>query len=241
MSFVAGVRMANRNNYDLIIAPNNSSSDAITAALISARNKISSYRKHRLPAFPHSPQRRKPRRFRHAAYRPLDILVDMGFELNELNHNLEFSVEEKEQSAAICSKFQGKAITIAFFRGARGKKLLKPEQWERILSIFEDTIDKKIEWVEILSPDIRHSLREDTRTFETPSMRVLGSVLLNFDAFICCDTGPLHLADAAGASCIGLYGHTNTKVYGLLGENCYMVEDISRVEVEQINQQLQLY
>jgi ADP-heptose:LPS heptosyltransferase len=39
------------------------------------------------------------------------------------------------------------------------------------------------------------------------------------DAFVACDTGPLHIASALGVRCIGLFGPTSPEVFGARGVN----------------------
>lgn len=60
------------------------------------------------------------------------------------------------------------------------------------------------------------------------------------DGFICCDTGPLHLADAAGANCIGLYTHTSIERYGLLGSNTVNVDGLDNLDAAQILKSLEV-
>jgi ADP-heptose:LPS heptosyltransferase len=48
---------------------------------------------------------------------------------------------------------------------------------------------------------------------------------------MCADTGPLHLADAAGAACIGLFTNTNIEHYGCLNDRSVNVTDIKNFDV----------
>jgi ADP-heptose:LPS heptosyltransferase len=66
-------------------------------------------------------------------------------------------------------------------------------------------------------------------------------VLKHLDTFICCDTGPLNLADAARSSCIGLYSHTNSNSFGVIGENTINVADIENLDAQAIGKQLNLF
>jgi ADP-heptose:LPS heptosyltransferase len=232
------INTANQAMYDLILVPNASGNDAVSASLINSRNKVAAYKKSRQVAFPNAVKVKHPLSRKHAACKPLTMFESLGHDLGEIDHKLEFSKEEAAQGKSISQGYRSGALTLAFFRGARGKKLLAKHQWETILTKFEKSSIDKITWVEILSPDVPSSLRADIKTYATPDLRLLGSVLKNFDGFICCDTGPLHLADAAGAKCIGLYSHTNSKTYGLLGKECFVVNDIEKIEIEAIIQKL---
>ena len=98
-----------------------------------------------------------------------------------------------------------------------GNKLLSESDWKANLAKFEEKAERPIEWIEILSPDITKPLIGGMKTFESKNMRHLASFLKHTDAFLSCDTGPLHLADAAGVNCIGIFNKTDPKVYGVLG------------------------
>ena len=221
------IKELNKLQLDLILAPTCSASDSITAAMVNSKNKASSYNKKRILAFPHSVD--VPRKKAHAAYGGLPLLEQLGHQLaTPINHNLAFSQDEIAEAKSLSHQYikDENILNITFFRGARGLKALPPQTWENILSKFEKDLDKKINWIEILSPDITTPLRENNATFETKNIRLLGAFLSNFDGFICCDTGPLHLADASEVKCIGLYTHTDIEVFGLLGEKCTHITDI---------------
>jgi ADP-heptose:LPS heptosyltransferase len=130
--------------------------------------------------------------------------------------------------------YQGNKLCIAYFRGARGDKRLSDATWLSILNKFESDSNYNIQWIEILSPDIVVPLKDGILTFSSNDMRHLASCLKNMDAFICCDTGPLHLADAAGVNCIGLFNKTNPIVFGVLGNNSINVEDIVNFDAREI-------
>ncbi|MEH6454410.1 MAG: lipopolysaccharide heptosyltransferase family protein, partial [Psychromonas sp.] len=197
------IKKLNTVKYDLILAPNCCASDSITTAMIASKNKVSAYNERRVWAFPHAQHVTSSRE--HAAHSSLAILESLGHQLcYPLNHNLPFSEDEIEQGANLSREYKTEedSVDMVFFRGARGVKLLSEEVWETLLLKFESGTDKKINWIEVLSPDIKEPLRDNIKTFVTSNMRVLGTFLKTFDGFICCDTGPLHLADAADVKCI---------------------------------------
>jgi ADP-heptose:LPS heptosyltransferase len=241
LKWLKAIEHLNQVKYDLILAPNCCASDATTAAMIAAKNKVSSYKERRILAFPHSLKISLCRP--HAAYGCLSLLEALGHPLDKpLNHNLAFSNDELSQGIIASRKYttQDDSIDLVFFRGARGAKHLPPAIWEAILKKFEAGIDKKINWIEVLSPDVNETLRKNTAIFETKNLRLLGAFLRNFDGFICCDTGPLHLADASGVPCVGLYTHTTPGSFGLLGEKSVHVTDINNFNASEVVRKLGL-
>ncbi|AZL86514.1 lipopolysaccharide heptosyltransferase family protein [Aliivibrio salmonicida] len=232
-----------KNHYDLVILPNSSSGDTINAALVNATNKVSAYDSKREFIFTH-PLIIKDG-YKHAALGPLSLLKTMGHKIDVVtnSHHLVYTAQEKKSAMAIAQKLikdDSQFVTMAFFRGARGSKQLSNECWSRILERFDDAMSNTIQWVEILSPDIESPLREEYDVYQSSNLRELGLVLANLSGFICCDTGPLHLADAAGAKCIGLYTHTNIENFGVLGEKSVNITNIDNFNALSICRSLNL-
>jgi len=224
-----------RNRYDLVLLPYASVGDSMMAALMNAKNKVAEYNPQRNLASPHSnpPVNRHP----HAALESLDVLVGMGMTVTPpYDHTMAFSEQEAQQGQAVAAELRGthQGQTMAYFRGARGEKQLDEATWQTIVDKFDQASNNTIQWVEVLSPDISAPLKEGRKTFQSKDMRHLAAVLKELDGFICCDTGPLHLADAAGAKCIGLFTHTNITRYGLLGENCVDVDGLENLDAAQV-------
>ena len=243
--FLKMMKELRKITYDMIVLPRTSAGDTIITAMLAGRNKVSGYHCRRKFVCVHSTYMEQRRN--HAALKPLSVLEGLGNTLVEpLSHHLQFSKVEldKGQQASQALRNNQECLTIAYFRGARGNKLLSQETWLTILSKFEAATKQKIQWVEILSPDITSPLKVGIKTFKTGDMRHLAAVLKHLDAFICCDTGPLHLADAAGASCIGLYTHTNPNTFGVIGEKSINVVDIENLDtqaIQAIGQKLNLF
>jgi len=228
--------------YDMILLPNTSSGDTIITAMLDGRNKVSSYHpKHNLIC-KHSTYMEHRRD--HAALGTLSVLEGLGHTLVEpLLHTLAFTQEELDKGRQVSQALRNnqKRLTMAYFRGARGDKLLSEQTWLSILSKFEIATNQQVQWIEILCSDITHPVKAGVKTFKTSDLRHLAAVLKHVDAFICCDTGPLHLADAAGVSCIGLYSHTNPKSFGVIGDNTINIVDIDNLDAKVIGQKLNLF
>lgn len=234
LKFRREMRKQKKNHYDLIITPNSSVEDAMMASMLTARYKVGPHNELRLPAYTHTFRKNDDRE--HAALDSLFLIEAMGNTIHEpISHHIEFSADELQQGTKDkLEVYSGNELTIAYFRGARGKKELSELTWRTLLKKFEDAYDKPIKWIEILSPDITEPLNADITTYSNKNMRVLASFLKNVDAFICCDTGPLHLADAAGVNCIGLYNKTSPEKFGVLGEHCVNVTDIDNIDTKNI-------
>lgn len=55
-------------------------------------------------------------------------------------------------------------------------------------------------------------------------LRKLAAFMANLDAFICGDTGPMHLASASGVPTIALFKTTTPTLYGTLKESDLSLE-----------------
>lgn len=228
LSMLFGLR---KTIYDLILMPNSSATDTCVCAFLSGRNKVSHFDLKRNIALTHSYQ--KDDNLNHMALSSLFLLNKItDCKINAWDHLLDFTSQELSfgQDAYEKTTLEKNKLpvcfSIAYFRGARGDKLLSEAQWNRLLNEIEAQFDKPIHWIEILSPDITSSLKPEVDVFRSADMRHLGAYLNNVSAFICCDTGPLHLADAAGANCIGLFNRTEPSVFGVLGENCINIQGV---------------
>ncbi len=233
------IKEQKHEEYDLALVPFSSIEDVLFISGLNAKNKIGQFNPRRNVAFTHTFEK-NDQEF-HSALSSLYLFSQIGhnFSSSDIDHKLEFSSEEltfAQKKRAELAPEQTKII--AYFRGARGNKLLDETTWTNILNRFAQATDERITWIEILSPDISGPLTMADNTYQNKNMRQLAAVLKEMDAFICCDTGPLHLADAAGAKCIGLYNKTNPEVYGVIGDNCVNVTDIAQFDAQQIFQQI---
>jgi ADP-heptose:LPS heptosyltransferase len=215
--------------YDLLIMPHSSASDTLICAFLNARNKIAFSGPRNQHVFPQSfniidyPQ--------HAALSALALLEALGHSIKGQDHTMVFSNAEDAGGKAVAHGLKANApLCIAYFRGARGNKVIEDSTWFNIRQRFDAARPNAIKWVEILSPDIRSSLIPDTTTFESADLRYLAAVLKHVDAFICADTGPLHLADAAGAACVGLFTATHTDLYGCLNNRSINITDVDGLD-----------
>lgn len=217
--------------FDLLLTPTASVEDTLIASMLTAKNKVASYHQRRDQTFTHTyrPQNGE----KHTALNKLYLIEKITGEHDlPICHHMSFTEQELQQGRfAKEALYQEKSLCVAFFRGARGKKKLSNNEWLNILDKFAAKSGQKIQWIEILSPDITEPLQPGTKVFHSRDMRHLASFLRNVDAFLSCDTGPLHLADAAGANCIGLFNQTNPQVYGVIGETSVNINSIDELDL----------
>lgn len=225
------IQKLKRQTFDIIFSPYSSSEDAAICALVPAYNKIGRASKTKNNAFSHTFESSGEKK--HAALTSLCLLPASA--LRPVNHTIKLSAKELIAGRNDFNQIQSskKTIHIAYFRGARGSKLLPESYWLKLIERVEFELKDEIEWVEILSPDIPKPLIGKVNTFFTPNIRHLASFLTNVDTFICCDTGPLHLADAANVRCIGLYNKTDMITFGLLNDRSVCISDIDGFDVKQ--------
>lgn len=211
--------------FDLLFMPHPSSTDIIIGGLIHARNKVSFADPKTSKVYPHAIK--APQASPHAALTPL-ALIDTAVCSPTVNHLMTFTSEELEQARKEVAQIRGThKRCIAYFRGARGNKVIGDQDWLSLRDKFDAATHEPIVWVEILSPDITAPLVAGTATWQSNDFRQLGAFLAACDLFLCGDTGPLHLADAAGARCIGLFTATSPEHYGCLGKRCLNITQLN--------------
>lgn len=214
--FLKLMKSLKRRSVDLVLVPYSSAEDSFIASVLPAKNKVSSDSENRNVCFTHT--FKDDLESSHMAFNKTFIINNLtGEGLVNTCHKLVFS--EREDLFGIrerYSVYDGDKKLVAFFRGARGKKKLSDQQWKNILIKFEKESIEPIKWVEILSDDVNKPLSNESLIYKNNDLRLLASFLKNVDTFVSCDTGPLHLADASGVKCIGLYTHTSLETYGVI-------------------------
>jgi len=233
-TFLGTIRKCRSTVYDLLIMPHSSASDTLIGGLLHAKNKVAFHSERAACVFAHAVD--LPPRSPHAALSALTLLEAFGHTLSEkAEHSMRFSPQEIAHGERIATHLRGAARhCFGYFRGARGNKIIADDHWHEIRAKFDAASASPIQWVEILSPDIREPLIAGTATFASADLRELAAVTRALDLFICGDTGPLHLADAAGARCVGLFTATETKHYGCLGAQTVNVSELEALDARSI-------
>jgi len=233
LKFVKTIHQCRRQPYDLVFMPHPSSTDMIIGGLVRARNKVSFANTKTNRVYPHSIN--APNARAHAALTPLALLEPQTNTRLSVNHLMAFTADETQQAQSSVKQLRGQAaVCIAYFRGARGHKIIADPTWHAICRKFDAATKDAIAWIEILSPDVTEPLVAGTLTWQSADFRKLGAFLAACDFFICGDTGPLHLADAAGARCIGLFSATSPEHYGCMGQGCVNITDVDQIDAKSI-------
>lgn len=68
------------------------------------------------------------------------------------------------------------------------------------------------------------SLRDATKTIESPALELLAGLIAEAGLFVGNDSGVSHLAAAVGAKTLALFGPTNPALWRPLGENVRIVQ-----------------
>ena len=235
-AFLRLIRQQRKVVYDLLLMPHGSATDTIIGGLLHARNKIATWSDEKSSVYRHSIKLDNPSK--HAALTPLALLEAIGGKpLPAMNHLMVLTQAERQTAANEVAAIRGDATyCIAYFRGARGNKIIADESWQLIRQGFDGAAPNAIRWIEILSPDVTQPLQTGTSTWQSADLRQLAAFLSACDLFICGDTGPLHLADAAGARCLGLFTATSPVHYGCLGQTCINVTDLDNIDAASVLQ-----
>ncbi|MFM2480266.1 glycosyltransferase family 9 protein [Celerinatantimonas sp. YJH-8] len=219
--------------YDMIIMPFSSSTDAILAALLRSRYKIAFYHPYRHFIFNHNIETQQ--RALHSAYSAL-ALWDKN--LLKGNYRLKFSPTEQQRIQKLqCQLHSTHQYRIGFFRGARGEKVISDPTWKLLIEHVNQKIPT-IQWIEILHPGEKTAplAVKGLQTIKTYCIRELAMQMAAFDLFISGDTGPLHLADAADAFCLGLFTQTDPCIYGCIGEHGFNLDLRQGIDEQRISQ-----
>jgi ADP-heptose:LPS heptosyltransferase len=215
------IKEINKNRYDLIICPvTGSVSTNIATLLIKSDIKLGLYAKD--DWMPVNRSVKLPEDIVHRALKPL-VLMEI-FEGKKLPYkkylDIALTEEEREWGKKVINKIvpkkEGQKI-IALFRDARRDKKIKDKWWIEFINNITK-IDPTITFIDILPPNEKEPLLKNMPNISAKNLRDLGKIFSAFDAFICADTGPMHLASAALTPTIALFNATNPSKYGPLGE-----------------------
>lgn len=202
------------NAYDLLVTPNlNSTSDTLFTFLVSAEYKVGFFAKDVFSPLTHAVA--TPSNVKHEALKPLTLMSafsDTPVAQYSPYLDIRLSNREKERVSADISPH-----SIGIFRDARGDKKLDNSWWIALLEAIH-TLAPSLQIVDILDPNNTTALQEELPTLSEKNLRTLAAKISNLDAFICGDTGPMHLASASKTPTIALFKTTSPEYYGTLGK-----------------------
>ena len=165
---------------------------------------------------------RKDLHIEHEALKPLELLKAFNLRPDyEKKLNIKLSDQELEDGRKELLNLVGELENRRFFgifRDARYEKKLDDGFWKALISRVKER-DASICIVDVLAPNGSDTLEEGMLSYSKKDLREVASFVAALDAFICGDTGPMHLASASGTSTIALFKVTAPSLYGTLKSN----------------------
>jgi len=208
------IRQLNTHQYDLILVPSFfSSSDRFFSFVVKSRFKVGFNAPdvfvpftHSLPLGCHE---------NHEALRPLSLMRLLGAgEGADFSRRLDVRLNEVEKQAV---KGVFKPGTIGIFRDAKNEKKIDDNWWRDLLRQLKN-FQEDLKFVDILDPNNATPLNGQVDSLSEKNLRVLAAKISHLDAFICGDTGPMHLASSVQTPTIALFKTTSPSYYGTLGQ-----------------------
>jgi len=222
------VKEVNSNNYDLTITSNlGSSSDKIATLLLKAKYKVGFYSSDQFLPITHSIKDLKDENFHHEALKPLKLVKLFDKNPKDFEQKLNLLITDKEKQ-----KIEKTSDEICIFRDARGEKKFSLDFWQELVTKLKE-INPNYTFVDVLDPNNKTPLFEDIKTISEKNLRDLAVTISTKKAFICGDTGPMHLASATKTPTIALFKTTSPSMYGTLGDNdlSIVTKDLSPKEL----------
>jgi ADP-heptose:LPS heptosyltransferase len=103
--------------------------------------------------------------------------------------------------------------TIGFFASARGKKDLGPAWWREFWDAYLELMPHTTPLEVLPTPDFA-PVNAAFASVHCRSPRMLAATLAHVDRFFSADTGPMHLASAAGVPTVAFFDDTNPAAFG---------------------------
>ena len=184
-----------------------------------------------------------PPELRHQVLRPLALLQQaFGYERVPANIRMRVanSVRETERGAELLSERLSRAArqpvrgstVIGYFASARGRKNLGMQWWRDFWQAYLE-VRPNTAPIEVLPSASHPPVNGEFATVHCRSPRMLAATVSHVDGFFSADTGPMHLASAAGVPTIAFYNWTDPATFGPLGpkDEAMIVNDMTPREV----------
>jgi ADP-heptose:LPS heptosyltransferase len=142
-----------------------------------------------------------------------ELLVAMHLETGDAVASMQFSTAEKIAAAAMLKSAVGQCDgpAVGIFIGARK---LRGKRWplENFISVTNGLRHRGVAVVVFLGPEesdltesLRTSLDPAIPVICEPEVRKFAATVAQLDLFICCDSGPMHLACAVGVRVLAIF------------------------------------
>jgi len=220
------VKQLRSEKYDVVLNLNgNSSSDRLATLLAKSTYKVAFCNDTTFTPVNRCVQR-EDLEINHEALKPLELMKIFNLS-PDYEFKLSIALSEKElqwgkaELLKLINRESGKVFAI--FRNARFDKLIDDEYWQNLIESLKKR-DEEITIIDILSPDVPVKLSNEVLEYSQKDLRKLAAFMANLDAFICGDTGPMHLASASGVPTVALFKTTAPTLYGTLKERDISLE-----------------
>lgn len=216
-------RRLRQERYDLAVDPSvNSTGDRVALALAGARQRLGFAGPGQWSRLTHAA---RPAADPHQARRAVALLGD-AIEGVDFGHWPYLAVHSTAAACADAERRWRRALgaqvdgpVIGFFAQATGGKQLDTAWWQTWLAaVREQAPHARV--VQIQPPGASTALEPDLPTMQVEALDVLAALLGRLNVFVAADSGPMHLAAAAGAPTIGLFKATDVASYAPLGAHC---------------------
>ncbi len=202
------IKDINQNSYDLTITSNlSSSSDKIATLLVKAPYKVGFFDLNQYLPVTHSIEITNNFNKLHEALKPLELVKVFGENPNNFERELNLKIKKVK-----------KTNFIGIFRDARGEKKYQNYFWQELVDELKK-LDNSLKFIDILDPNNKTPLNNEIKTMSEKNLRELSKEISTLKAFICADTGPMHLSSAVKTPTIALFKATSPTLYGTLGKN----------------------
>lgn len=218
------LRRLRAQRYDLAIDPSgNSTGNRLTVALSGARQRMGFASHDRWLKLTHAAARPD---IRHQALQAVKLLEASvtGTDWQTFDSLAVFPDDAAHRAADRywVDAFEpavGAAPVVAFFTQATDTKQLDTAWWTDFRHRFADQFPQA-RLLQICPPGTPAPARARTDRVSIAELDVLAALLGRVDAFIAADSGPMHLAAAAGVPVVGLFQATGPEYYAPLGRDC---------------------
>ncbi len=232
------IRQLRSKEYDIVFNINGgSTSDRIATFLARAQYKVAFCSEENFTPVNRCVQR-EDHQIMHEALKPLELMKILDVQPDyTLKLSIALSEEElkwgKEELLKLTEGQKGRKVGI--FRNARYDKKLSDDFWKELIQKLQKQSSEALVFIDILSPDIPVRLTPDILEYAQKDLRRLAAFMASLDAFVCGDTGPMHLASASGVPTIALFKTTAPDLYGTLKESDYslVMKDKTTGEIAQ--------
>lgn len=222
--FPALARQLRRHRYDLAIDPSrNSTSNRVAMVLTGARQRLGFAGPDQWLRLTHAAA---PKNSPHQAVQSVELLSD-GIAGIDFNSCTDLTVAPDAGARRQAAEHWQQAFgggdprpVIGLFTNATGRKRLEDAWWHGWLTQVGQA-QPQARLLQILPPGMTgQTLVPDIAAVCIPELDVLAALLARLDVFVAADSGPMHLAAAAGTPVVGLFKATAAASYAPKGPDC---------------------